>query len=192
VRREGLHTVCEEAGCPNISSAGDREATFSSVRPVHPALRLLPDRHGQAPALDTDERAGWRGRSRRWAGVRDRHRGRPGRSERRRRLAVRADGAEIHAAVPGCGRAADPDFNAEPTGCRGLQRAPRGARAQHRDVPRIFRSIRPGFRYKRSLNVLTRPRGRAGDQVQPDPGMAKAGRRSARPWPTCTRPAVTC
>src|SRR3954462_10736021 len=29
VRREGLHTVCEEAGCPNIYECWeDREATF--------------------------------------------------------------------------------------------------------------------------------------------------------------------
>src|SRR5262249_58391738 len=29
VRREGLHTVCEEAGCPNIFECWeDREATF--------------------------------------------------------------------------------------------------------------------------------------------------------------------
>jgi len=29
VKREGLHTVCEEAGCPNIYECGeDREATF--------------------------------------------------------------------------------------------------------------------------------------------------------------------
>ena len=50
VRSEGLHTVCEEAGCPNIFECWeDREATFLiGGRPVHAPLRLLPDRHGQA------------------------------------------------------------------------------------------------------------------------------------------------
>jgi len=88
VRAEGLHTVCEEAGCPNIFECWeDREATFliggdqctrrcdfcqidtgkplpqhlrvlgrprgdlsHRRRPVHPPLRLLPDRHGKAAA----------------------------------------------------------------------------------------------------------------------------------------------
>ena len=46
VKREGLHTVCEEAGCPNIYECWeDREATFLiGGDSVHAALRLLPDR----------------------------------------------------------------------------------------------------------------------------------------------------
>ena len=50
VRREGLHTVCEEAGCPNIYECWeDREATFLiGGESVQPPLRLLPDRHRQA------------------------------------------------------------------------------------------------------------------------------------------------
>ena len=52
VRSEGLHTVCEEAGCPNIFECWeDREATFLiGGERVHPAVRLLPDRHRQATA----------------------------------------------------------------------------------------------------------------------------------------------
>ena len=38
VKSEDLHTVCQEAGCPNIFA-------------VHPTVRLLPDRHGQARCL---------------------------------------------------------------------------------------------------------------------------------------------
>ena len=37
-------------------------------------------------------------------------------------------------------------------------------------VPRIFKRIRPGFRYDRSLDVLRASRDRrTGHQVQPDP-----------------------
>ena len=36
VRREGLHTVCEEAGCPNIFECWeDREATFLILSLIH-------------------------------------------------------------------------------------------------------------------------------------------------------------
>jgi lipoic acid synthetase len=63
---------------------------------------------------------------------------------------------EIHAAIPGCGvELLIPDFNAEP----GRLAEVFGARPEvlaHNieTVPRIFRSIRPGFRYARSLDVL--------------------------------------
>ncbi len=64
--------------------------------------------------------------------------------------------AEIHQAVPGCGvELLIPDFNAEPA----LLAVVFGARPEvlaHNieTVPRIFRQIRPGFRYERSLAVL--------------------------------------
>ncbi|CFK02348.1 lipoate biosynthesis protein A [Mycobacterium tuberculosis] len=49
VRREGLHTVCEEAGCPNIFECWeDREATFLMAVTSHPPMRFLPDRHRKA------------------------------------------------------------------------------------------------------------------------------------------------
>jgi lipoic acid synthetase len=64
--------------------------------------------------------------------------------------------AEIHQAIPGCGvELLIPDFNAEPR----LLAEVFGARPEvlaHNieTVPRIFRQIRPGFRYDRSLAVL--------------------------------------
>jgi len=63
---------------------------------------------------------------------------------------------EIHDAIPGCGvELLIPDFNAEP----GRLAEVFGARPEvlaHNieTVPRIFRRIRPGFRYERSLEVL--------------------------------------
>lgn len=50
-----------------------------------------------------------------------------------------------------------PDFHAKTSG-RGVRRPPRGAGAQLETVPRIFKRIRPAFRYERSLDVLTAAR----------------------------------
>ena len=64
---------------------------------------------------------------------------------------------EIHATVPGCGvELLIPDFNA----AGGRLAEVFGARPEvlaHNieTVPRIFRRIRPGFRYERSLEVIT-------------------------------------
>ena len=67
---------------------------------------------------------------------------------------------EIHAAVPGCGvELLIPDFNAagdrlaEVFGAR-----PEVLAHNIETVPRIFRRIRPGFRYERSLQVITMAR----------------------------------
>ncbi len=64
---------------------------------------------------------------------------------------------EIHAAVPGCGvELLIPDFNAagdrlaEVFGAR-----PEVLAHNIETVPRIFKRIRPGFRYERSLQVIT-------------------------------------
>src|SRR5207247_11009987 len=70
---------------------------------------------------------------------------------------------EIHAAIPGCGvELLIPDFNAEPDRLAEVFRARPEVLAHHIEtVPRIFRRIRPGFRYARSLDVL-RPARAAG------------------------------
>ena len=43
VRAQGLHTVCEEAGCPNIGECWDKKhATFMIMgRYLHASLRVL-------------------------------------------------------------------------------------------------------------------------------------------------------
>jgi lipoic acid synthetase len=63
---------------------------------------------------------------------------------------------EIHAAVPGCGvELLVPDFNAEPAQLAEVfSAAPEVFAHNLETVPRIFRRIRPGFRYERSLDVL--------------------------------------
>ena len=73
---------------------------------------------------------------------------------------------EIHAAIPGCGvELLIPDFNAEPDRLAEVFGAQPEVLAHNIEtVPRIFRRIRPGFRYSRSLDVLraareARPRG---------------------------------
>jgi lipoic acid synthetase len=67
---------------------------------------------------------------------------------------------EIHAAVPGCGvELLIPDFNAIPEQLGEVFAARPEVLAHNIEtVPRIFRRIRPGFRYERSLEVLSRAR----------------------------------
>ena len=50
VKSEDLHTVCQEAGCPNIYEClgGPGGDVPHRRRPVHQKMRLLPDRHRQA------------------------------------------------------------------------------------------------------------------------------------------------
>ena len=63
---------------------------------------------------------------------------------------------QIHAQVPGCGvELLIPDFNAEPELLAEVFAARPEVLAHNIEtVPRIFRQIRPGFRYERSLEVL--------------------------------------
>jgi lipoyl synthase len=159
VRSEGLHTVCEEAGCPNIYECWeDREATFLiGGDQCTRRCDFCQIATGKPAPLDTDE-------PRRVA-------------ESVAAMGLRyatvtgvarddlADGGawlygqtclEIHQTVPGCGvELLIPDFNAEPDllaeifGTR-----PEVLAHNIETVPRIFRQIRPGFRYERSLAVL--------------------------------------
>jgi len=67
---------------------------------------------------------------------------------------------EIHQSVSGCGvELLIPDFNAEPRRLAEVFSARPEVLAHNLEtVPRIFRRIRPGFRYERSLEVLSRAR----------------------------------
>jgi lipoic acid synthetase len=67
---------------------------------------------------------------------------------------------QIHAQVPGCGvELLIPDFNGYP-GLLGqvFAAAPEVLAHNIETVPRIFRRIRPGFRYGRSLDVIRQAR----------------------------------
>jgi lipoyl synthase len=163
VQREGLHTVCEEAGCPNIFECWeDREATFLiGGDQCTRRCDFCQIATGKPLPLDTDE-------PRRVA-------------ESVASMGLRyatvtgvarddlADGGawlyaqtcrEIHQAVPGCGvELLIPDFNADPAQLAEVFSAGPEVLAHNIEtVPRIFRRIRPGFRYERSLEVLSQAR----------------------------------
>jgi lipoic acid synthetase len=66
----------------------------------------------------------------------------------------------IHQALPGCGvELLIPDFSAKPELLGEVfGAAPEVLAHNVETVPRIFKSIRPGFRYERSLDVITQAR----------------------------------
>jgi lipoyl synthase len=163
VRNEGLHTVCEEAGCPNIFECWeDREATFliggatcsrncsfcqiDSGRP-EPLDRDEPHRVAESVATmglryatvtgvardDLEDEGAW---------------------------LYAQTVREIHAKVPGCGvELLTPDFHARPQLLAEVfDSAPEVFAHNLETVPRIFKSIRTGFRYDRSLEVLAMAR----------------------------------
>ena len=163
VRREGLHTVCEEAGCPNIYECWeDREATFLIGGEVCTRrCDFCQIDTGKPAPLDRDEprrvAESVQAMSLRYSTV----------------TGVARDdlpdgGAwlyahtceQIHAAAPGCGvELLIPDFNAE-LGRLSVVFASRPEVLAHNveTVPRIFKRIRPAFSYGRSLGVLTAAR----------------------------------
>jgi lipoyl synthase len=163
VRREGLHTVCEEAGCPNIFECWeDREATFLiGGDQCTRRCDFCQIATGRPEPLDTDE-------PRRVAGSVAAMGLRYATVTGVARDDLADGGAwlyaqtcrEIHQTVPGCGvELLIPDFNAEPERLAEVFSARPEVLAHNLEtVPRIFRSIRPGFRYDRSLEVLSRAR----------------------------------
>jgi lipoic acid synthetase len=159
VRREGLHTVCQEAGCPNIFECWeDREATFliggdqctrrcdfcqiDTGRPapldvgeplrVAESVRTMGLRYATVTGVcrdDLDDEGAWL-----YAQT------------------IRT----IHELNPGVGvEMLAPDFSGDADLLGQLFDARPEVFAHNIEtVPRIFRRIRPGFRYERSLDVL--------------------------------------
>jgi lipoic acid synthetase len=163
VRAGGLHTVCEEAGCPNIYECWeDREATFLiGGEQCTRRCDFCQIDTGKPDPLDTDE-------PRRVA-------------ESVRTMGLRystvtgvarddlADGGawlyaetvrQIHALNPGTGvELLIPDFNARDDQLGEVFSSRPEVLAHNLEtVPRIFKRIRPGFRYQRSLDVLRKAR----------------------------------
>jgi lipoic acid synthetase len=160
VRREGLHTVCEEAGCPNIFECWeDREATFliggsactrrcdfCQIDTGKPDSLDVDEPHRVATSVqamglkyatvtgvtrdDLDDEGAWL-----YAET------------------VRA----IHRLNPGTGvELLTPDFSARAELlAQVFDAGPEVFAHNIETVPRIFRRIRPGFRYERSLQVIT-------------------------------------
>nr|WP_026256782.1 lipoyl synthase [Actinopolymorpha alba] len=163
VQREQLHTVCQEAGCPNIYECWeDREATFLiGGDQCTRRCDFCQIDTGKPVALDLDEprRVGESVRTMglRYATV----------------TGVCRDDLEdegvwiyaetvrqVHAQNPGCGvELLAPDFSGRPELLAEVfESEPEVFAHNVETVPRIFRSIRPGFRYERSLDVLRQAR----------------------------------
>ncbi len=163
VKREGLHTVCQEAGCPNIYECWeDREATFLiGGDQCTRRCDFCQIDTGKPAALDRDE-------------------------PRRVAQSVEAMGLryatvtgvarddlpdggawlyaetvrQIHALNPGTGvELLIPDFNAVPEQLAEVfASAPEVLAHNVETVPRIFKRIRPAFTYERSLDVIGQAR----------------------------------
>jgi lipoic acid synthetase len=160
VKSEGLHTVCQEAGCPNIFECWeDREATFliggdqctrrcdfcqidtgkpealdrEEPRRVAESVRTMQLRYATVTGVcrdDLPDEGAW----------------------------LYAETIRlIHQLNPGVGvEMLAPDFSGNPAYLGQLFDAEPEVFAHNIEtVPRIFRRIRPGFRYERSLEVLS-------------------------------------
>ncbi|WP_026819620.1 lipoyl synthase [Arthrobacter castelli] len=163
VRKEGLNTVCEEAGCPNIFECWeDREATFliggsqctrrcdfcqidtgkpsrldvAEPRKVATSVKSMDLRYATVTGVARDDLAD----EGVWLYAET----------------IRA----IHAMNPGTGvEILIPDFSGKPELIQEVIDAKPEVFAHNVEtVPRIFRSIRPAFRYERSLGVITQGR----------------------------------
>jgi len=163
VTEGGLHTVCQEAGCPNIFECwDDREATFliggdrctrrcdfcqiESAKPadydtgeplrVAESVRAMGLRYATVTGVcrdDLPDEGAW----------------------------LYAETIrKIHELNPGVGvEMLAPDFSGRPELLGQLfDAAPQVFAHNVETVPRIFKRIRPGFRYERSLEVLTMAR----------------------------------
>ena len=198
MRTGGLHTVCEEAGCPNIYECWeDREATFLiGGDQCTRRCDFCQIDTGKPAELDRDE-------PRRVA-------------ESVQTMGLRystitgvarddlPDGGawlyaetvrQIHELNPGTGvELLIPDFNSDRRPARrGVRRPPRGARAQPGDGAADLQAD-PARRSAthRSLEVLTKARA-AGlvTKSQPDPGHGRDARTRSPPrCTTCTTPAA--
>jgi lipoyl synthase len=163
VQREGLHTVCQEAGCPNIYECWeDREATFliggdqctrrcdfcqidtgkpadfdaDEPRRVAESVATMGLRYATITGVARDDL--------------------PDGGAWLYAETVR----QIHGLVDGCGvELLIPDFNAVPEQLAEVFGARPEVLAHNLEtVPRIFKRIRPAFRYDRSLDVISRAR----------------------------------
>lgn len=163
VKSHGLHTVCQEAACPNIFECWeDREATFliggsactrrcdfcnidtgkpepldvSEPRKVAESVQQMGLKYATVTGVardDLDDEGAW----------------------------LYAETVrQIHEVNPGTGvEVLIPDFSANPVLLQQVFDAQPEVLAHNLEtVPRIFKRIRPAFRYERSLDVITQAR----------------------------------
>jgi lipoyl synthase len=163
VRREGLHTVCEEAGCPNIFECWeDREATFLiGGEQCTRRCDFCQIDTGKPAELDRDEP---RRVAESVAAMGLRYSTVTGVA----RDDLPDGGAWLYAETvrqikqlnPNTGvELLIPDFNGAPALLEQVfESRPEVLAHNVETVPRIFKRIRPAFRYVRSLEVLTAAR----------------------------------
>jgi lipoic acid synthetase len=163
VRREGLHTVCEEAGCPNIYECWeDREATFliggdqctrrcdfcqidtgkpavldrDEPRRVAESVQVMGLRYSTVTGVardDLPDGGAWLY------------------AETVRAIKTLNPSTGVELLIP--------DFNGEPARlAQVFASRPEVLAHNVETVPRVFKRIRPAFSYQRSLNVLTAAR----------------------------------
>ena len=163
VTEQGLHTVCQEAGCPNIYECWeDREATFLvGGQACTRRCDFCQIDTGRPDPLDPDEprrvAESVAAMGLRYATVTGVARDDlPDQGAWLYAQTVRA----IHEAVPGCGvEVLIPDFSGEPDLLDEVFAARPEVLAHNLEtVPRLIKRIRPAFGYQRSLDVLTRAR----------------------------------
>jgi len=168
VKTEGLHTVCQEAGCPNIYECWeDREATFliGGDQCTRRCDFCLIDT-GKPGELDRDE-------PRRVAESIQKMNLRYATITGVTRDDLPDEGAwlyaetirQVHAQAPETGvEILTPDFSGKPDLLGQVFDAQPEVFAHNLEtVPRIFRRIRPAFTYEKSLDVLSQ--GRAAGMV---------------------------
>jgi len=163
VKREGLHTVCEAAGCPNIFECWeDREATFLiGGDQCTRRCDFCQIDTGKPEPLDRDEprrvAESVQAMGLRYATITGVARDDlPDGGAWLYAQTVRA----IHGLNPGTGvELLIPDFDAKPDQLAEVfSSSPQVLAHNIETVPRIFRRIRPGFRYERSLDVIRQAR----------------------------------
>jgi lipoic acid synthetase len=163
VKREGLHTVCEAAGCPNIFECWeDREATFLiGGDQCTRRCDFCQIDTGKPEPLDRDEprrvAESVQAMGLRYATITGVARDDlPDGGAWLYAETVRA----IHTLNPGTGvELLIPDFDAKPDQLAEVfSSRPQVLAHNIETVPRIFRRIRPGFRYERSLDVIRQAR----------------------------------
>lgn len=163
VKSEGLHTVCQEAGCPNIYECWeDREATFLiGGEQCTRRCDFCQIDTGRPAPLDVDEprrvAESVRTMGLRYATVTGVARDDlPDQGAWLYAQTVR----DIHALNPGTGvEVLIPDFSGEPDLLGQVFAAKPEVLAHNLEtVPRLFKRIRPAFTYERSLDVITQAR----------------------------------
>ena len=163
INEKKLHTVCQEAGCPNIFECWeDREATFliggdqctrrcdfcqidtgkpvdldrDEPRRVAESVKTMQLRYATVTGVARDDL--------------------PDGGAWLYAETIR----QIHEVVPGCGvEMLAPDFDGKPDLLQEVFKSRPEVFAHNIEtVPRIFKRIRPGFKYEKSLGVITAAR----------------------------------